>query len=80
MMQKMKPIDDARRSLHNALQRPSETTQLCDFAYIGLVALELVHQCRYRGWRWQAAVESVPGGVEKNSETGVEGHGWGSHS
>ena len=27
MMQKMRLIDDARRSLHNTMQRPSETTQ-----------------------------------------------------
>ena len=51
MVQKMRLIDDARRSLHNALQRRSETTQFCDFANIGLVAQDLVHQCRYRGWR-----------------------------
>ena len=68
MMQKMRLIDDARRSLHNALQRPSETTQLCDFAYMGLVAQELVHQCRCRGWKWREVAELAPGASKRARE------------
>ena len=68
MMQKMRLIDDARRSLHNALQRPSETPQLCDFACMGLVAQELVHQCRCRGWKWREVAELAPGASKRARE------------
>ena len=53
-VQKLRVIDDAKRSLHNELQRHQETIHLCDFTYTGLVARELVQQCESTGWKFGA--------------------------
>ena len=54
LVQKLRVIDDAKRSLHNELQRHQETIHLCDFTYTGLVARELVQQYESTGWKFGA--------------------------
>jgi hypothetical protein len=51
-VRKLRVIDDAKMSRHNDLQQHCETIHLYDFTYSGLVAQELVEQCRARSWKF----------------------------
>jgi hypothetical protein len=66
MVRKLRVIDDAKRSRHNDLQMHCETIHLCDFTYSGLVARELVEQCRARSWKFNGSPPTT--GISKRVE------------
>ncbi len=51
-VRKLRVIDDAKQSRQNDLQLHCKTIHLYDFTYSGLVAQELVEQCRARSWKF----------------------------
>jgi hypothetical protein len=77
IVQKLRVIDDARLSLHNDLQLHCETICLCDFTYPGLVAQELVKQCRDLSWKYNEQSHTSGGSrrAHKRARRGSQGAG-----
>ena len=75
LVQKLRVIDDAKRSLHNELQLHRETIHLCDFTFAGLVAQELVRQCQQRRWKFSAQLPE--GASERAQKRARRGKGFG---